>query len=66
MFSTSVNDTYRVVSMTVIGDATTWSFTYDRHSDDTIGVIYYCNMFKIQGPIVYNFYGRNVRIFVIS
>ncbi len=40
MFSRSVNDTVIVVSVRIIGDATTLSVTYDRHSDDSRCVIY--------------------------
>ncbi len=46
--SRSVNDTARVVRMTIVSDATTWTFTYYRHSDDSSGVIYDCNIFIIQ------------------
>jgi hypothetical protein len=34
--------------MMIVGDATTWSITYDRHSDNSRGVIYDCNNFIIQ------------------
>ncbi len=30
----------RVVTMTIISDATTWSIIYDRQSNDSRGVIY--------------------------
>ncbi len=33
---------------TIIGDATTWSITYDRPSDNSRGVIYNGNIFIIQ------------------
>jgi hypothetical protein len=31
--------------MMIVGDATAWSITYDRHSDDSRGVIYNRNTF---------------------
>jgi hypothetical protein len=34
--------------MTLIGDASTWSVTYDHISDNSRGVIYECNIFIIQ------------------
>jgi hypothetical protein len=34
MFSRRVHDTSRVVGMMIIGDATTWSVTYECHSDN--------------------------------
>ncbi len=34
-----------VIRMTIISDDTTWSFTNDRHSDDSRGVIYDRNFF---------------------
>jgi len=40
--SGSVNDTFRVVRMIIVSDTTNWSFTYDRHSDNSRGVIYDC------------------------
>jgi hypothetical protein len=33
--------------MAIISDATTWSVTYDRHSDYSRGVIYYRNIIII-------------------
>jgi len=44
MYCKSVNDTSRVIRMTIVGDATTWSIT----SDDYRGVIYNRNIFTIQ------------------
>ncbi len=44
MFSESINYTSRVVRMTNIGDATTWSIT----SDSSVGVIYDHTIFIIQ------------------
>jgi hypothetical protein len=41
LFSSTTNDTSRVVRMMIIGDATTWSIT----SDDYRGVIYVRNIF---------------------
>jgi hypothetical protein len=48
MFSRSINDTFRVIRMTIVGDATTYSIT----SDDSRGVIYDHNNFIIEaiGP----------------
>jgi hypothetical protein len=46
--SRCVNDNSSVVIMTIASDATTWSLTYDHHSDDSIGVIYFRNIFIIQ------------------
>jgi len=40
----SINDTARVVRMAVVGDATTWSITFD----DSRGVIYDRNIFMIK------------------
>ncbi len=37
--SRCVNDNSSVVIMTIESDATTWSITYDHHSDDSVGVI---------------------------
>ncbi len=48
VFSRSLNDTSRVVRIMIIGDITTWSITYNRHSDYFRGVIYYYNIFIIQ------------------
>jgi hypothetical protein len=45
-----VNDTSRVVRTTIVSDATTWSITYDHHSDDSRGVIYgHIFFFKFSG-----------------
>jgi hypothetical protein len=33
---TIVSDTSRIVRMTIVSDATTWSITYDGHSDDSL------------------------------
>jgi hypothetical protein len=33
---------------TIIGDATTWSITYDHHSDNSRGIIYNRNIIPIQ------------------
>jgi hypothetical protein len=44
VFSRSLNDTSRVVRMTIVDDATTWSDI----SDDSRGVIYDHNIFIIQ------------------
>ncbi len=41
----SVNDTSRVVRITIVSDATNWSVNYDRHST---GVIYNYNIFIMQ------------------
>jgi hypothetical protein len=46
--SKSKNDTSRVIRMMIVSDATTWSITYDRHSDDSTGVICDRNVFIIQ------------------
>jgi hypothetical protein len=46
--SRSINDTSRVVRMTIIGEATTWSITYTHHSDDYRDVIYDCSIFITQ------------------
>jgi len=43
--SKSINDTSRVVRITIVSDATTWSVTYDHHSDSSRGVIYDHNIF---------------------
>jgi len=32
--SRSIDYTSRVIRMTILSDATTWSVTYDHHSDD--------------------------------
>ncbi len=45
MFSRSINDTSIVNRMMLVGDATTWSSTYDGHSDDSRGVIFDHNIF---------------------
>ncbi len=44
VFSRSVNDTSRFVRMTIVGDASTWSATFDGSR----GVIYDRNIFIIQ------------------
>ncbi len=44
-FSRNVNDTSRVNRMTIVGDATAYSFT----PDDSRGVIYDCNLFYNTG-----------------
>jgi hypothetical protein len=49
MFSMIINDTSRVIRMTVIGNATTWSITYNCYSDNFRVLIYDHNMFIIQG-----------------
>jgi len=42
MFSRSINDTSRVVRMTLIGDAKTWRVTYDCNSGVSfMNVIFY-------------------------
>jgi hypothetical protein len=33
----------------ILGDATAWSITYDRHSDSSRGVIYNHNILILQG-----------------
>jgi hypothetical protein len=48
MLSRSINDTSRVTRMMIIGYVTTWSITYDCHSDDSKGVIYNHNNFILQ------------------
>jgi hypothetical protein len=48
MFAKIVNDPSRDIRMTIAGDATTWSITYNLHSDNSRGVIYYSNIFIIQ------------------
>ncbi len=40
--------TFRVIRMTIVSDATTWSITYDRHSDNSRGIIYNGKIFIIQ------------------
>ncbi len=45
--SRSVNDTFRIIRVTVVSDATTWSVTYDHHSDNSRGVIYDRNILII-------------------
>jgi hypothetical protein len=47
MLSRSINDTSRVIIMTIIGDAATWSITYNQYSDNSRGVIYDLNVFII-------------------
>jgi hypothetical protein len=37
-----------VIRMTILGDTTTWSVTYNCHSDNTSCVIYDCNILNIQ------------------
>jgi hypothetical protein len=49
--SNSVNDTFRVVRMMIVSDATTWSMINDRHSDDSRGVIYNRNIFILQSTV---------------
>ncbi len=53
MFSRSTNDTSIVVRMMIVGDATTWSVTYDRLSDNPKGVIYDCNIINRGTDIVF-------------
>jgi hypothetical protein len=50
MFSRSLNDTFSVVRMTIVGDATTWSVILEPSclNDDSRVVIYDRNMFMIQ------------------
>ncbi len=48
MLSRSVNDSTRVIRMMIISDASTWSVTYDHHSDNSRGVIYDGNILIIQ------------------
>jgi hypothetical protein len=36
--------------MTIVSDATTWSVTCERHSDNSTGVIYVRNIFITQAP----------------
>jgi hypothetical protein len=50
MLSRDVPDTSRVFQVIIIGDATPWSITYDRHSDGSKGVIYGRNIFIILTP----------------
>jgi hypothetical protein len=45
--SRSVTYTSRAIRMTVVSDTTTWSITYNRHSDNARGVIYKRNIFII-------------------
>jgi hypothetical protein len=56
MFSRSVNDTSRVVKLTIIGDATTWSITYDCRSGDPKDVIYNCQIFIVQASLVHKIF----------
>jgi hypothetical protein len=42
------NDTSTVIRMTIVSDTTTWSITYNHHSDDSRDVIYDCNIFLNQ------------------
>jgi hypothetical protein len=44
--SRNINDTSSL-EVTIISDATTWSITYNRHSDDH-------NIFKIQATAAFN------------
>ncbi len=37
---TLVNDTSRVIRMTIVNDASSYGVTYNHHSDDSRGVIY--------------------------
>jgi hypothetical protein len=46
--SRSINDTSRVIKMTTVSEATTWSVTYDHHSDICRGAIYDRTIFIIQ------------------
>jgi hypothetical protein len=46
--SRSVNATFRVVRMTIISDATTWSITYNSRSVYSRDVIYDRDIFMIQ------------------
>jgi hypothetical protein len=48
MLSRNVNDTTRVDRMTIIVDAATWSVTYDRHSDNSRGISYDCDIFTTE------------------
>jgi hypothetical protein len=50
--SRSINDTSRVIRMAFISDVTDMSITYDRHSDDSRGVIYDHNIFIIQATVL--------------
>jgi hypothetical protein len=43
--------------MMMVSDATTWSITYDCHSDDSRGVIYNRNIFIIQAPVLQSLIG---------
>jgi hypothetical protein len=56
MFSRSVNDTSRVVRMTIVGDAAIWSVTYDRNFGDPKDVIYNCHIFIVQAPLVHKIF----------
>ncbi len=47
MFSMIINDTSRVIRMTVTGNAATWSITYNCYSDN-FKVLIYDHMFIIQ------------------
>jgi hypothetical protein len=38
--SRSINGTYRVVRMTIIGNGKTWSFTHNCHSDDASEAVF--------------------------
>ncbi len=55
MFSESINDTSGVVGIRIIGDATTWSVTYNRHSDNSRVIVYNRNLFSMQatGPEIW-------------
>ncbi len=61
MFSQSLNDTSRVIRMTIVGDITTWSITYDCHSDNSRGVIYNNNIFIVQAT----YYATLVKIIIV-
>ncbi len=54
MFSRIINDTSRVIRVTIVVDATTRSITYYRHSDDSEVIIYDCKI------VVINEYGWRV------
>ncbi len=52
MFSESINDNSIVVGILTVGDATTWSVTYNCHFDNSRVIVYNRNLFSIQatGP----------------
>jgi hypothetical protein len=62
----SINETSRAVRVTIVSDATTWSVTYGHHSDDSIGVIHYHNIFIKQATDVTFISRRGIRCCVLN